>query len=143
MRWLLLRLVLIFGSAAPSFADGISDQVLANLKAQGYHVVQMDRTWLGRMWILAENGEVRREIVFNPGTGEILRDYAISLTTLAQNAKGADHDSAPNTIVDAGVVATATKDDHAVVGRETDLGAVAGIATSTDDTIEPINPIKK
>lgn len=79
-RVFLVAALLVLGAKAG--ADTISDQVIKNLRAQGFEVVQMDRTWLGRMWILARNDTTQREVVFNPATGEILRDYAVLLATL-------------------------------------------------------------
>ena len=66
--------------ALPVMAGTPEEDILASLEAQGYHLVVRDRTWLGRIWMIVESDEVRREIVFNPGTGEILRDYAVMRT---------------------------------------------------------------
>ena len=91
-RILVAVALLVFGAKAD--ADTISDQVVKNLRAQGFEVVQMDRTWLGRMWILARNDTTQREVVFNPATGEILRDYAVLLATLNRpDDNGSDNDS--------------------------------------------------
>jgi hypothetical protein len=90
LKKLLLISALSFGTALPVFADVVSDLVVANLKAQGFVVIQMDRTWLGRMWIMARNDEVQREVVFNPVTGEILRDYTVLLTALQSRESGSD-----------------------------------------------------
>jgi hypothetical protein len=81
-RFLIIGL-LLFSSVDAASADSVSDKVFANLKAQGYLVVQQDRTWLGRIWVLARSKTVQREVVFDPTTGEILRDYAVSLADLA------------------------------------------------------------
>ena len=72
----------LFALATGAAAETISEQVISNLRAQGFEVVQMDRTWLGRMWILSRSATVQREVVFNPATGEILRDYAVLLAEL-------------------------------------------------------------
>lgn len=82
LKKLLLLSGLTVGMAQVAFADAVSDKIVANLRAQGFAVLQMDRTWLGRMWVLARNDEVQREVVFNPVTGEILRDYTVLLATL-------------------------------------------------------------
>lgn len=92
LKKLLLILALSCGAALPAFADAVSDLVIGNLKAQGFTIVQMDRTWLGRMWILARNSEVQREVVFNPVTGEILRDYTVLLASLGAPRDGSDAD---------------------------------------------------
>jgi len=95
-----LVVVALLVSGAKAGADTISDQVVKNLRAQGFDVVQMDRTWLGRMWILARNDTTQREVVFNPATGEILRDYAVLLATLNRpDDSGPDGDgAAPQTV---------------------------------------------
>lgn len=91
-RILVAVALLVFGAKAD--ADTISDQVVKNLRAQGFEVVQMDRTWLGRMWILARNDTTQRDVVFNPATGEVLRDYAVLLATLNRpDHNGSDSDS--------------------------------------------------
>ncbi len=61
------------------------DSILRSLRAKGYVVVMQERTWLGRQRIVVENGAHRREIVFNPGTGEIMRDYAVLLPDNGQS----------------------------------------------------------
>lgn len=57
-------------------AEAPADGIVRQLREQGYIDISVDRTWLGRIQViaLAPDG-TRREIVFSPGTGEILRDY--------------------------------------------------------------------
>lgn len=62
------------GSATPG-----QDLVTAALRAQGFEVTLVHWTWLGRIRIIAVNADLRREIVINPNTGEIMRDYAQAL----------------------------------------------------------------
>ncbi|MCX7890657.1 MAG: hypothetical protein N2422_13185 [Rhodobacteraceae bacterium] len=73
------RAFLVFGLAAlaagPALAAGLEDDLVAQLRAQGFTEISVSRTWLGRVRILAEGPDGWREIVFNPRTGEILRDY--------------------------------------------------------------------
>ncbi len=106
MGKLLLGFWLVLATALPVFADNITDEIIANLKAQGYHVVQQDRTWLGRMWILARSDTMQREVVFNPGTGEVLRDYVVTLASLQQNG----HPESGNPAVSKSAIATAGQD---------------------------------
>lgn len=80
MRRLLTILTLILGTTLPASAATIEERIAAELQAQGYDIVEANRTWLGRLRIVAENDDIRRELVFNPGTGEILRDYSVQLT---------------------------------------------------------------
>jgi hypothetical protein len=77
--------------AGPGWADPLQDQVTAALEAQGYDVVSVGRTWLGRVRILAESDALRREIVLNPTTGEVLRDYSVRL--VADGATGLGFES--------------------------------------------------
>lgn len=62
-------------TAMPVAADGLSDSVLSQLRQQGYNEIEMSRTWLGRTRIVARRDSERREIIINPRTGEILRDF--------------------------------------------------------------------
>ena len=42
---------------------------------QGYSDITTSQTWLGRTRIIAIGEDSRREIIVNPRTGEILRDF--------------------------------------------------------------------
>lgn len=61
------------GTPAPSV------QIITTLIERGYRILEDERTWLGRQRIIAEKDGTRRELVFHPGTGEILRDYSVRL----------------------------------------------------------------
>lgn len=61
--------------AGPALADSVQDRIIAQLAQQGFTHVTVSRTLLGRVRILATSLTHRREIIFNPRTGEILRDY--------------------------------------------------------------------
>lgn len=52
---------------------------MAQLTEQGFVEFEVSRTLLGRIRIVATNELYRREIVFHPVTGEILRDYIEAL----------------------------------------------------------------
>ena len=79
MKKLLLGLSVLAALASAVWARTVEEQVLASLEGQGYVIVEHGYTFLGRLRIVAENGLYHREIVVNPGTGEILRDYAVTL----------------------------------------------------------------
>lgn len=79
MRTLLLAVTIFAGFTQASFAGSVEQQVIRSLQAQGYQVLEQSYTFLGRLRIVAQNGSLQREIVVNPGTGEILRDYAVSM----------------------------------------------------------------
>jgi hypothetical protein len=58
----------------PVMADVYERTIVEQLEAEGYRSISTERTWLGRMRIVAENGDGQREIVINPNNGEVLRD---------------------------------------------------------------------
>ena len=62
-------------AAGMAAAQSIGDFIVGQLQAQGYEQIQLSRTWLGRTRIVAQKGNEVREIIFNPSTGEILRDF--------------------------------------------------------------------
>jgi len=59
----------------PALAESLPDRVIRQLKAQGFTRFKVSRTWLGRTRIVATSSKQSREIILNPRTGEILRDY--------------------------------------------------------------------
>lgn len=75
-RFLLAGLALLPAAAAAQTAqpDHVAG-LIARLRADGYTRIRVKRTWLGRIQIRARKDDIRREIVMNPVTGEILRDY--------------------------------------------------------------------
>lgn len=72
-------------SALPVQADGWQDAVMDALVEQGYEIAMIHRTLLGRVRIIAESDAIRREIVINPHSGEVLRDYSSLLGPSATN----------------------------------------------------------
>lgn len=70
----LFLLLAALGGGAPAFAKGYADQVIDQLRAQGFQSIHVEKTWLGRMRIHATDQRGEREIIVNPATGEILRD---------------------------------------------------------------------
>lgn len=73
---LCLALGLTAGLAGGASAETPQQRMETALQAEGYIIVQSERTWLGRLRIIAIKGDLRREVVINPGTGEVLRDIA-------------------------------------------------------------------
>ena len=61
--------------ASPLTAQNLTDDLVSQLREQGFHKVTITRTLLGRVLILGSSEEGQREVVLNPQTGEILRDY--------------------------------------------------------------------
>jgi hypothetical protein len=62
-------------AATSASANPFKDSIIAQLSAQGFSEIRVSRTFLGRTRVVATSSELRREIIFNPATGEILRDY--------------------------------------------------------------------
>jgi hypothetical protein len=56
-------------------AQSVQDSIIAQLQAQGFTQIEVSRTLLGRVRVKATSATLERELVFNPNTGEILRDY--------------------------------------------------------------------
>lgn len=56
-------------------AQSVQDQIVEQLQDQGFNRITVQRTLLGRTRIEAFSDTLERELVFNPNTGEILRDY--------------------------------------------------------------------
>ncbi|MCB5199495.1 hypothetical protein LGQ03_09605 [Loktanella sp. TSTF-M6] len=73
MKRLLLILSLICAPAWVS-AQSVEDQIVTQLRAQGFTQIEMNRTLLGRVQLRALSPTLDREMIFNPATGEILRD---------------------------------------------------------------------
>ena len=113
-RTLLAGLVLV-SLAASANARTVEERLIAGLKSQGYVILEDGYTFLGRLRIVAENATYHREIVVNPETGEVLRDYAVLMADLAPakpltavastgDSDGSDAGSDPSP----GIAATAT-----------------------------------
>jgi hypothetical protein len=60
-------------------AQSVQDQVVTQLQAQGFKGIEVQRTFLGRLRFTAESSSFYRELVINPQTGEVLRDYVRDL----------------------------------------------------------------
>jgi hypothetical protein len=56
-------------------ADQIKDSIVSQLRSQGFTRIEVSRTLLGRARVTAKSPTLDREIIYNPVTGEILRDY--------------------------------------------------------------------
>lgn len=65
-------------TGSPAQAKDVADIVVEQLTAQGFGHIEISRTLLGRTRIVAISGSYRREIIINPRTGEILRDYWVA-----------------------------------------------------------------
>lgn len=64
---------------SPAFSAATQDRIVEELAAQGFTRIEIGRTLLGRTRVLAYSPDYRREIVFNPATGVILRDFWVTI----------------------------------------------------------------
>ena len=80
---IIIAIVILIGTGVFFFEDGISkpdmnDPVIQNLveqlESEGYQVLTVTATWLGRIKVEAHSETNEREIVVAPGAGTILRD---------------------------------------------------------------------
>ncbi|MFY0660195.1 MAG: hypothetical protein JXR15_06860 [Shimia sp.] len=72
---LALGLTLVVTMSGAAQAETRVEAIARHLAEQGYHDIEIGRTFLGRARIEAEKNGMEREIIVNPRTGEILRDY--------------------------------------------------------------------
>lgn len=64
----------------PDINGPVLKAVIERLEGEGYKVLDVESTWLGRYRIEAHSDEFEREIVFAPGAGTYLRDDVSPLT---------------------------------------------------------------
>jgi hypothetical protein len=81
-RVFLRRLVLVTAglAAGKATADSVDD-IIEEIRSQGFSIVRVQRTWLGRVQIVGQNASFRREVVIDPTTGEIRRDLLVPRKT--------------------------------------------------------------
>lgn len=125
--------------AALAQDNPIEARLIESLTSQGYVILEQGYTWLGRLRIVAENGELHRELVINPGTGEILRDYAVLIADINPPAAVAStqsgHGSGGAGTASTGA-AVASSADPARTAADAGIGAEASvsvIAPATED----------
>jgi hypothetical protein len=80
-REFLLSGTFFLATAGTAFASQSEDEVTRRLHREGFRITQRKRTWLGRIKIQAKNGKKLREIVLDPTSGEVLRDYTEELSS--------------------------------------------------------------
>lgn len=74
-RPILCGAVLAIAVALPASAETKVEAITRQLMEQGYSEIEVSRTFLRRIQIEAKKGNAEREIIINPRSGEILRDY--------------------------------------------------------------------
>ena len=88
IRRVFLLAALALPLAAPLKAQDAEAHITSLLMDQGFVIIRVERTLLGRIQVWAERGVIRREIVINRRSGEILRDYQHRLTPTEQSRGG-------------------------------------------------------
>ena len=72
------QMLIVFGfavcAATCAPAATFQESVVSQLESQGYQAITIEQTLLGRVKIVGQIADGRREIILNPRTGEILRD---------------------------------------------------------------------
>lgn len=126
MKKLLLGAMLWAGLSGAVWAKSVEEMLLASLEAQGYVIIEQGYTFLGRLRIVAVNGEIRREIVIQPGTGEILRDYAVMLPQVAEDAPATSRNRPTS----------AAASDPGQTGPGTSVGVSGGVGVTASATAE-------
>lgn len=114
--------------AWPALAESVAETVKRQLREQGYQRIETSYTWLGRLRVNAVQGDMRREIVINPNTGEILRDYEAMIPRMA---KGEGVTGGTNATVGS-MTATRTESDGGKVVDLVEPGTTIGDETSVD-----------
>lgn len=74
------RVFLVSSAGALLLATGASaappeEQIARSLRGEGFQITSQRRTFLGRVRFKAVRGNAEREVVVDPASGEILRDY--------------------------------------------------------------------
>lgn len=117
-------------AATPAGAGTLEQELTQQLQAQGYGQVQASRTWLGRLRLQARAGDLMREIVVNPNTGEILRDYAYRVPQSRSGEGGAER-----------TTTAATGDDQNATGDDGQVGTADegpdGGSVDVPDLVDP------
>lgn len=127
MRGSAFLLLALLSVATPLGAEPLEQELKQQLQAQGYEQIQSSRTWLGRLRLQARSGNLMREIVVNPNTGEILRDYAYRVPQSRSGEGGAAREAA-----------TTTADDQTDTGDEGPVDKAGdGGAVDVPDLIDP------
>jgi hypothetical protein len=84
-KFLVLVTAFSLSGTVPALADN-EDDIIERLIEAGFGQIEVTRTLLGRVRIVAFKGSIRRELVINPRTGEILRD----VTLVAEGGKSSN-----------------------------------------------------
>jgi len=78
----------MFAAASPE------EEIARSLLGQGFAITSQRRTLLGRTRFTAVKGEIQREVVVDPSSGEILRDYSKAADTPKSAVRAGNRDGA-------------------------------------------------
>ncbi|WP_156103005.1 hypothetical protein [Thioclava atlantica] len=101
-------------------------QVIQSLKAQGYAIERVSRTFLGRYQILARNPTQLREVIVSSSTGEIKRDAVIKRFESGGADTGASNAQHAGPSSGSGATGVATGVGASGVSVGASLGAAGG-----------------
>lgn len=87
-------------AAGAACADSYQTAVMSQLRKQGYREINVERTLLGRVRIVAARRGASREIILNPRTGEILRDVVLAADGSVEPQISGDDNSGKGSSVD-------------------------------------------
>lgn len=137
---LIVGLLASMALASPAFAQARAESfhqrnIEAAIKAQGFSILEVSSTFLGRVRILAARDNRLREIIFSPNTGEIKRDvflgYVTSESGQASTATGNASQSESNGGL-GGTVAGAVDDT---------LDGVDGVLDGVGDVVDGVGDL--
>ncbi|HRK43275.1 MAG TPA: hypothetical protein PLH11_09550 [Gemmobacter sp.] len=131
MHRIILGFATALALALPASAESVAETVARQLREQGYQKIETSYTWLGRLRVNAVQGEMRREIVINPNTGEILRDYEMMIPRMAKG----EGVNAMNPAMGAATVTRIESDGDKVVDL-VEPGTTVGDGFSVDTDLE-------
>jgi hypothetical protein len=72
-------LILYFSLSVSASATEFRDAMLDQLTTEGFKIKAVQNTFLGRLKIYAIREDIGRELVINPYTGEVFRDFSKSI----------------------------------------------------------------
>jgi hypothetical protein len=78
-KWIGLCIAIAVAPCA-AFAQSVQDQIIDQLTEQGFGDFEITRTFLGRVQVFTRSDRLERGLVFNPTSGEILRDIWAPMT---------------------------------------------------------------
>ena len=132
MKTLLMATLALAGFCAPAYSQTVEQRLVAELTGQGYTILEDGHTFLGRLRIVAENETLYREIVVNPSTGEVFRDYAVALADMTKPGSS-DSSSHASTDTVASAAGAATGSGAGIAAS----AAASGVGTRTAGAVMP------